>query len=218
MNLKISGPFHSMEMTVKHSLTRHMICLVSGSGKSVSDSIILFHQSRPGYWNSLTVIQLCGRNKGTEPNEKQVKTNVSTYFKTSLEQDLGNQEKERLVPSMFEKPVDLVDKIENTIRDSHEPSDHIETSTKTSQFQVCLHSLRYIVIMNHCNLLRHNFFCSGYSNLGRFGRRCNHKGKRRNNSISSSNYSNQSASSARNDETTLCYLQQTMGTKGSTSC
>ena len=87
--MQISGPFHSMEMTVKHSLTRHMICLVSGSGTSVSDSVSLFHKSRPGYWNSLTVIQLCGRNKGAAPTLEQLKGNISVSADSAKSNTLG---------------------------------------------------------------------------------------------------------------------------------
>jgi hypothetical protein len=83
-----------MEMTVKHSMTRHMICLVSGSGKSVSDSVALFQQSRPGYWNTLTVIQLCGRNKGAAPSSKQIYSNRTIHCASIPKENASYKQKD----------------------------------------------------------------------------------------------------------------------------
>ena len=146
-----------MEMTVKHSLTRHMICLVSGSGKSVSDSVVLFQKSRPGYWNSLTVVQLCGRNKGLPPTSQEVDKNSSIYChkvsggKTvsnltySAEEEQNSGANSLTSSRQLQTPQDLLEKIENSINSTHH---HMSTSSietvensydfsKTVSIQVC---------------------------------------------------------------------------------
>ena len=145
-----------MEMTVKHSLTRHMICLVSGSGKSVSDSVVLFQKSRPGYWNSLTVFQLCGRNKGLPPTSQEVDKNNSIYYHKAFGEktvfNLTNSEEGQSAGAnsltssrQLQTPQDLLEKIENSINVTHH---HMSTSTieskenswdftKTACIQVC---------------------------------------------------------------------------------
>ena len=121
LNLRVAGPFHSMEMTVKHSLTRHMICLVSGSGKSVSDSVSLFHKSRPGYWNTLTVIQLCGRNKGNEPTKEQLHANISDskFEGNTKPTKLCSPRTPRNIYNKFENSAHLVQAIEENIERNH---------------------------------------------------------------------------------------------------
>ena len=132
LGLRISGPFHSMEMTVKHSLTRHMICLVSGSGKSVSDSVVLFQKSRPGYWNTLTVVQLCGRNKGMPPTSQEIDKNNSIYChnvpgeRASIKLAYQSTDSCSLTNKQLLTPQDLLEKIENAISSNHR---HVSIST-----------------------------------------------------------------------------------------
>ena len=133
LGLSVAGPFHSMEMTVKHSLTRHMICLVSGSGKSVSDSVIRFQKSRPGYWKTLTVIQLCGRNKGAAPTTKQINDNASIYFQNGAS-NKSCTNSNSIKSSSILNPQDLVRSIENSIESNHSVSnstDEIESQTRS---------------------------------------------------------------------------------------
>ena len=135
-----------MEMTVKHSMCRHIICLVGGSGRSVSDSVILFQQSRPGYWNTLTVITLCGRNKGSPPVNKQVLNNISSPFRNSVDdeatKDSNNQDEVNFLSQRCQLPAsnDLVQMIENSIEKKNPASLNFEDncSKKSSDFmKVC---------------------------------------------------------------------------------
>ena len=80
--LRILGPFHSTDNSIKDHANKHMIVLTSGSGVSVAESVMQFSMNRPSYWKTVVVMQNFGRKANF--NDASLKANRLANCKSDV--------------------------------------------------------------------------------------------------------------------------------------
>lgn len=61
LSMELFGPFHSTNSIIRNG--KHLVVLTAGAGKTVADSVLNFSRFRSGYWSTVTVLHVVGRDK-----------------------------------------------------------------------------------------------------------------------------------------------------------